>query len=66
MNEQLNIQLKLQNADNLQLTQEQIDELQQQLEKVEFERNNSQKVLLEKWMAEIKKYAEDSVAEDEG
>ena len=65
MNEQLNIQLKLQNADNLQLTQEQIDELQQQLEKVELERNNSQKVLLEKWMAEIKKYAEDSVAGDE-
>lgn len=65
MNEQLNIQLKLQNADNLQLTQEQVDELQQQLEKVEFERNNSQKELLEKWMAEIKKYAEDSVAGDE-
>lgn len=65
MNEQLNLQLKLQNADNLQLTQEQIDELQQQLEKVEFERNNSQKELMDKWMAEIKKYADDSVADDE-
>ena len=65
MNEQLNIQLKLQNADNLHLTQEQINELQQRLDEVEFQRNQVQKGLLEKWMAEIKKYAEDSVAEDE-
>lgn len=65
MNEQLNIQIKLQNADNLHLTQEQINELQQRLDEVEFQRNQVQKGLLEKWMAEIKKYAEDSVAEDE-
>ena len=65
MNEQLNIQLKLQNADNLQLPPEKINELQQQLEKIEFERNNLQKALLEKWMAEIAKYANDSVAADE-
>ncbi len=64
-NEQLNIQLKLDNADNLRLTQEQINELLQQLEKVQFERNNLQKELLDKWMAEIEKYANDSVAEEE-
>ena len=65
LNEQLNIQLKLQNADNLRLKQEEIDELTKQLEKVEFERNTVQRELLEKWMAEIAQYAEDSVAEEE-
>ena len=65
LNEQLNIQLKLDNADNLQLPQEQIDELLKQLEKVQFERNQLQKELLEKWTAEIEKYAQDSIAEDE-
>ena len=64
-NEQFNVQLKLQNADNLQLTQEQINELQQKIEEIEFERNRLQKELLEKWLAEIEKYANDSVAEDE-
>lgn len=65
LNEQLNIQLKLDNADNLHLTQEQINELLQQLEKVQFERNKIQRELLEKWKAEIEKYANDSIAEDE-
>ena len=65
MNENLNIQLKLQNADNLRLTDEQINELKEQLDAVETARNNAQKELLDKWLAEIKKYAEDSVAEDE-
>lgn len=65
LNENLNIQLKLQNADNLQLPQEKINELQKRLEQIEFERNNLQKELLEKWMAEIEKYANDSVAADE-
>ncbi len=65
LNEQLNIQLKLQNADNLRLKQEEIDELTKQLEKVEFERNKVQRALLEKWMAEIAQYAEDSIAEEE-
>ena len=65
LNEQLNIQLKLDNADNLQLTQEQINELLQQLEKVQFERNQLQKELLDKWLAEIEQYAADSIAEDE-
>ena len=65
LNEQLNIQLKLDNADNLHLTQEQVNELLKQLEKVQFERNNLQKELLDKWMAEIEKYANDSIAEDE-
>lgn len=65
LNEQLNIQLKLQNADNLRLKQEEIDELTKQLEKVETERNKLQLELLEKWMAEIAQYAEDSVAEEE-
>ena len=64
-NEQLNIQLKLQNADNLRLNQEQINELTQRLEEIEFERNNLQRELVEKWAAEIEQYAEDSVAEDE-
>lgn len=65
LNEQFNIQLKLQNADNLRLKQEEIDELLQRLEKVEFERNRLQMELLEKWKAEIEKYANDSIAEDE-
>lgn len=65
LNENLNLQLKLQNADNLHLTQEQVNDLTKQLEEVEFERNRMQKALLDKWMAEIKKYAEDSVAADE-
>ncbi|MBR2773949.1 MAG: hypothetical protein IKD73_03055 [Selenomonadaceae bacterium] len=65
LNEQLNIQLKLDNADNLQLTQEQVNELLKQLEKVQFERNSLQKELLDKWMAEIEKYANESIAEDE-
>ena len=63
-NEQLNIQLKLQNADNLRLNQDQINELTKRLDELEFERNNMQRELVEKWAAEIKKYAEDSVAED--
>lgn len=65
LNEQLNIQLKLDNADNLRLTQEQINELLQQLEKVQFERNQLQKALLDKWLAEIEQYANDSIAEDD-
>ena len=65
LNENLNIKLKLQNADNLHLTQEQVNELLKRLDEVEFERNKVQKELLEKWMAEIEKYANDSVAKDE-
>ena len=65
LNEQLNIQLKLDNADNLQLTQEQVNELLKHLEKVQFERNQLQRELLDKWLAEIKQYANDSIAEDE-
>ncbi len=65
LNENLNIQLKLQNADNLQLTQEQTDELVKKLDDVEFRRNQAQKDLLDKWLAEIEQYANDSVAEDE-
>ena len=65
MNENFNIQLKLQNADNLRLPQEKINELIAQLEALELERNNIQKELLDKWLAEIEKYAEESVAEEE-
>lgn len=65
LNENFNIQLKLQNADNLHLTEAQINELKEQLDAVEMERNRVQKELLDKWMAEIEQYAEDSVAEDE-
>ena len=65
LNENLNIRLKLQNADNLRLTPAQIEDLQKQLDKVEFERNRVQRELYEKWLAEIEQYATDSVAEDE-
>ena len=65
LNENLNIQLKLQNADNLHLTQEQINELLKQLERVEFERNAAQKKLLDEWMAEIEKFVIDSTADEE-
>lgn len=63
-NEHLNIQLKLQNADNLRLPQEKVDELIKRLEEIEFERNRLQYELLNKWAEEIKQYAEDSVAEE--
>ena len=65
LNENFNIQLKLQNADNLKLTDEEIKKLQEDLDAVEFGRNLAQKELLDKWMAEIEQYAENSVAEDE-
>lgn len=65
LNENFNIQLKLQNADHLHLTQEQINELTARLDELEFERNNLQRELLEKWMAEIEQYANDLVAADE-
>lgn len=65
LNEQLNIQLKLQNADNLRLKQEEIDELLKRLDEIEFERNRLQRELLEKWMAEIEQYAEDSIAAEQ-
>lgn len=65
LNENLNIRLKLQNADNLHLTEEQVNELLKQLEALEFERNRLQKELLDKWSAEIENYAKESVAADE-
>lgn len=65
LNENFNIQLKLQNADNLRLKPEEIDELTKQLEEVEMARNRVQKELLDKWLAEIEQYANDSVAADE-
>ena len=65
MTENLNIQLKLQNADNLHLTQEQINELLKQLEDVEFRRNAAQKKLLDEWMAEIEKFVVDSTSAEE-
>lgn len=65
LNENFNIQLKLRNADHLHLSQEKINELQEQLDRVEFERNRLQLELLNKWKAEIEKYAAESVAADE-
>lgn len=65
LNENFNIQLKLQNADHLHLTQEEINALNKKLEEVEFERNRVQRELLEKWMAEIEQYANNLVAADE-
>ena len=65
MNENMNLQLKLRNADNLHLTQEQVNELIKRLEELEFERNARTQKLLEQWMAEVLKYAQDAVAEDE-
>lgn len=64
-NEQFNIQLKLQNADNLLLPEEKVKELNERLDALEFERNNLQKELLDKWVAEIEQYAQDSIAADE-
>lgn len=63
-NEQLNIQLKLQNADNLRLKQEEINELSKRLEEIEFERNKLQFDLVQKWAAEIEQYADNSIAEE--
>lgn len=63
-NEQLNIQLKLQNADNLRLPQEKVDELTKRLEEIQLERNKLQLELLKKWTAEIEQYAENSIAEE--
>ena len=63
-NEQLNIQLKLQNAKSMRLKQEEINELTKRLEEIEFERNKLQFELLQKWSAEIEQYADNSIAED--
>lgn len=65
LNENLNIKLKLQNQDHLRLPPEKVDELLKRLDEVEFARNAAQKELYDKWLAEIKKYADDAVAEDE-
>ena len=65
MNENFNIQLKLKNADNLRLSQEKIDELLKQLEELELKRNNLQKELLDKWLADIEQHAQDSIAQEE-
>lgn len=65
LNENFNIQLKLQNADNLRLTDAQIKELQEKLDALELERNRLQRELLDKWTAEIEQYATDSTAADE-
>ena len=65
LNENLNIKLKLQNADNLRLPPEKVNELLKRLDEVEFERNKAQKELYDKWLAEIKKFSDESVAEDE-
>lgn len=65
LNEQFNIQLKLDNSDHLNLPQEKVNELLKRLDQIEMERNRLQGELRDKWAAEIAKYAEDSVAEDE-
>lgn len=65
LNESFNLQLKLKNADHLHLTKEQINEFLARLDEIEMERNRLNKELLDKWMAEIAQYANDSVAEDE-
>lgn len=64
-NENFNIKMKLQNADNLRLKQEEINELNERLDALELERNGLQKELLDKWAAEIENYAEESIAADE-
>ncbi|MCR5833179.1 MAG: hypothetical protein K6G55_00780 [Selenomonadaceae bacterium] len=64
MNEHMNIQLKLTNADNLHLKQEEVNELLARLDELEMQRNAKQKELLDTWLAEIEKYASDSVAEE--
>lgn len=65
LNDNFNIRLKLQNADNLRLKPEEINDLMAKLDALELERNRLQKELLDKWAAEIKQYAEDSVAAEE-
>ena len=65
MNENMNIQLKLRNADNLHLSQDKVNELLARLDELELERNNRTAELLKRWTAEVLKYAEDSVAEEE-
>lgn len=65
MNENMNIQLKLRNADNLRLTQDKVNELLERLDQLELERNNKQMELLKKWLAEIEQYAQNAVTADE-
>ena len=65
MNEAFNITLKLQNAQTLHLTEEQIQEYRKRLDEITVERNLKQKELLEEWAAEIEKYTNEQVAEDE-
>lgn len=65
MNEAFNITLKLQNAETLHLTPEQVQEYEKRLDELTIERNLKQKELLEEWAAEIERYANEQVAEDE-
>lgn len=64
LNENFNLQMKLQNADNLRLKPEEVEELNKRLDEVELARNRVQKELLDKRTAEIEQYANDSVAAD--
>ena len=62
-NAALNLQLKLQNADNLGLSEETVSELARQLDALRQERNANQYVLLQAWEAEVAAYAQSAVAE---
>ena len=65
LNEALNINLKLQNADNLRLTSEEIQNLQAELTELTRQRNLKQKEMLDAWTAEINQRVEQATAEEE-
>lgn len=65
LNQALNINLKLQNADNLRLSYEEVKALQAELDRLVFERNEKQREMLEQWTAEINARVENEIAPKE-
>ena len=65
LNEILNINLKLQNADNMRLESAEVEQLQQRLHELKKQRGETQKELFDQWVAEIANHAEESIKDDD-
>lgn len=65
LNRALNINLKIQNADNLSLTEDEIKTLENELDALVAERNQKQGEMLAQWAAEINERVENEIAPQE-
>ena len=65
LNEAFNITLKIRDADVLRLKPEDVRALEVRLDQLVFDRNESQRELLNDWTAEINNYVEEQTADDE-